>query len=75
VTVLGRRAAQALGSARFAGGIVVHASAGWAALMLLWASQHLDNLWRLETRLAERAPTRAGSTSQGALQRLRLLLS
>jgi uncharacterized membrane protein YccC len=46
-----------------------------AALMLLWASQHLDNLWRLETRLAERAPARADSTSQGALQRLRLLLS
>jgi uncharacterized membrane protein YccC len=26
-----------------------------AALVLLWASQHLDNLWRLEGRLAEHA--------------------
>jgi uncharacterized membrane protein YccC len=26
-----------------------------AALVLLWASQHLDNLWRLESHLAERA--------------------
>jgi hypothetical protein len=26
-----------------------------AALVLLWASQHLDNLWRLETHLGERA--------------------
>ncbi len=25
------------------------------ALVLLWASQHLDNLWRLESHLAERA--------------------
>jgi uncharacterized membrane protein YccC len=25
-----------------------------AALILLWASQHLDNLWRLETHLGER---------------------
>lgn len=46
-----------------------------AALVLLWASQHLDNLWRLEAHLGERAPARAGSTSTGALRRLRLLLS
>jgi hypothetical protein len=26
-----------------------------AALVLLWASQHLDNLWRLEEHLGERA--------------------
>jgi uncharacterized membrane protein YccC len=26
-----------------------------AALVLLWASQHLDNLWRLEAHLADRA--------------------
>jgi uncharacterized membrane protein YccC len=26
-----------------------------AALVLLWSSQHLENLWRLETRLGERA--------------------
>jgi uncharacterized membrane protein YccC len=26
-----------------------------AALVLLWSSQHLDNLWRLEAHLAERA--------------------
>jgi uncharacterized membrane protein YccC len=28
---------------------------GDAALILLWASQHLDNLWRLEAHLGERA--------------------
>jgi hypothetical protein len=28
-----------------------------AGLVLLWASQHLENLWRLETHLAERANT------------------
>ena len=26
-----------------------------AALQLLWASQHLDNLWHLESHLGERA--------------------
>jgi hypothetical protein len=26
-----------------------------AALVLLWASQHLDNLWRLEAHLEARA--------------------
>jgi uncharacterized membrane protein YccC len=31
-----------------------------AAVRLLWASQHIDNLWRLEAHLAQRAqPTRA----------------
>jgi uncharacterized membrane protein YccC len=35
-----------------------------AALVLLWSSQHLDNLWRLEARLAERADaTRAAATA------------
>ena len=34
-----------------------------AALVLLWSSQHLDNLWRLETHLAKRAnAARASST-------------
>jgi len=28
-----------------------------AAAVLLWASQHLDDLWRLESHIAERAPT------------------
>ncbi len=47
-----------------------------AALVLLWASQHLDNLWRLETHLGERAnAARAPSTDAGALQKLRILAS
>jgi hypothetical protein len=25
-----------------------------SGLVLVWASQHLDNLWRLETHLSER---------------------
>jgi uncharacterized membrane protein YccC len=45
-----------------------------AALILLWASQHLDNLWRLEAHLGERAyAARAESTNAGALRTLRLL--
>ena len=45
-----------------------------AALILLWASQHLDNLWRLEAHLGERATaTRAASKDAGALRRLRIL--
>ena len=37
-----------------------------AALVLLWASQHLDNLWRLEAHLGERAnAARAGSMDTG----------
>ena len=35
-----------------------------AALVLLWASQHLDNLWRLEAHLGERANA-ARATSTG----------
>jgi uncharacterized membrane protein YccC len=45
-----------------------------AALVLLWASQHLDNLWRLEAHLSERAnAARAASTDAGALRKLRIL--
>jgi hypothetical protein len=37
-----------------------------AALVLLWASQHLDNLWRLEAHLGERArAASAASTDIG----------
>jgi uncharacterized membrane protein YccC len=47
-----------------------------AALVLLWASQHLDNLWRLETHLGQRAnPTRTASTEAGVLRKLRILAS
>jgi hypothetical protein len=46
------------------------------ALVLLWASQHLDNLWRLEAHLGKRAnATRASSTDEGALRKLRILAS
>ena len=45
-----------------------------AALMLLWASQHLENLWRLEARLSERASVSTASAETGRLSRLRLLL-
>jgi uncharacterized membrane protein YccC len=39
-----------------------------AALGLLWANQHLDNLWRLEAHLGERANTaRAGSRGADAV--------
>ena len=35
-----------------------------AALALLWSSQHLDNLWRLEGHLAQRAnAARAAATA------------
>ena len=45
-----------------------------AALVLLWASQHLDNLWRLEAHLGERAnAARAASEDGGALRKLRRL--
>ncbi|MFL5962443.1 MAG: FUSC family protein [Gaiellaceae bacterium] len=37
-----------------------------AALILLWASQHLDNLWRLEAHLGERA-RRARSGQSGSI--------
>jgi hypothetical protein len=47
-----------------------------AALVLLWASQHLDNLWRLEAHLGERAnAARAPVTDAGRLQMLRVRLS
>ena len=47
-----------------------------AALVLLWASQHLDNLWRLEAHLGERAnAARAPATGAGPLQLLRVRLS
>jgi uncharacterized membrane protein YccC len=44
-----------------------------AALVLLWTSQHLDNLWRLEARLGERANTaRAQSPDMRAFRMLRI---
>jgi uncharacterized membrane protein YccC len=47
-----------------------------AALVLLWASQHLENLWRLEAHLSERAnAARAASETGGALRKLRILAS
>src|SRR5436309_4125728 len=47
-----------------------------AALVLLWTSQHLDNLWRLEAHLGERAnAARASSTDAEGLRRLRILAS
>ena len=45
-----------------------------AALMLLWASQHLENLWRLEAHLGERSGVSAASPQTGRLSRLRLRL-
>ncbi len=45
-----------------------------AALVLLWTSQHLENLWRLEARLGERASAaRAESVDGRTLTRLRNL--
>ena len=47
-----------------------------AALILLWASQHLDNLWRLEAHLGERANAARGvSKDAGRLSKLRTLTS
>jgi uncharacterized membrane protein YccC len=46
------------------------------ALVLLWTSQHLDNLWRMEARLGERVSTgRAEPAEAGVLGRLRVLAS
>jgi uncharacterized membrane protein YccC len=46
-----------------------------AALALLWASQHLDNLWRLEAHLGERANALpATPVDGGALRSLRTLV-
>jgi uncharacterized membrane protein YccC len=36
-----------------------------AALVLLWASQHLDNLWRLEAHLGERARAARSTDERG----------
>ena len=45
-----------------------------AALIALWASRHLDNLWRLEGHLVERARAAGeAATSAGALRALRSL--
>jgi hypothetical protein len=42
-----------------------------AALVLLWTSQHLENLWRLEANVANRAnATRTPSVDGGALRKL-----
>jgi hypothetical protein len=47
-----------------------------AALVLLWASQHLENLWLLEAHLANRAnDARRSSTTEGAFGKLRILAS
>src|SRR5439155_12490213 len=45
-----------------------------AALVLLWSSQHLENLWRLEAHLADHAnAARASSTNTGELRKLKIL--
>ena len=47
-----------------------------AALVLLWSSQHLENLWRLEAHLGQRAnAARPASEDGGALRKLRSLVS
>jgi uncharacterized membrane protein YccC len=47
-----------------------------AALVLLWASQHLDNLWRLEAHLGERTnAARAVPVNAGAFRKLRIIAS
>jgi uncharacterized membrane protein YccC len=46
------------------------------AIVLLWVTQHLDNLWRLEERIAERVNTaRAETAEKSVLGRLRVLAS
>jgi hypothetical protein len=40
-----------------------------AALDLVWASQHLDNLWRLEAHLGERAGIAVATSTHGQLRR------
>ena len=43
-----------------------------AALVLLWSSQHLDNLWRLEGRIGERVNAASAAPADGGLlQKLR----
>jgi hypothetical protein len=45
-----------------------------AALVLVWASQHVENLWRLEAHLGERAnAARAASPDAAAFRKLRIL--
>ncbi|HEY2072141.1 MAG TPA: FUSC family protein, partial [Gaiellaceae bacterium] len=44
-----------------------------AAIVLLWTSQHLDNLWRMEARLGEIATARNQTAESGLLGRLRAL--
>jgi hypothetical protein len=47
-----------------------------AALVLLWTSQHLDNLWRLEAHLAERTnAARVPRKNAAAFRKLRILAS
>ncbi len=41
-----------------------------AALVLLWASQHLENLWRLESRLGERANAARTAPVDGRARRI-----
>ena len=46
------------------------------AVVLLWAMQHLDNLWRLEAHIGERVSTgRVEPAEQGVLGRLKVLAS
>ena len=46
------------------------------AVVLLWTTQHLDAIWRLESRIAERVNTaRSEPTRAGILGRLRVLAS
>jgi hypothetical protein len=43
---------------------------------LLWASQHLENLWQLEAHLGARATAaRAPSLDEGALRKRRIVAS
>jgi Fusaric acid resistance protein-like len=45
-----------------------------SAVVLLWTTQHLDAIWQLESRIAERVNTaRAKPTEAGILGRVRLL--
>jgi uncharacterized membrane protein YccC len=47
-----------------------------AALVLLWASQHLDNLWQLEAQVGDRAnAARVASVEGGMLPKLRSFVS
>ena len=50
-------------------------AAAKGAIVLLWASQHLDNLWRLEMRLGAVRTRRSEPGEAGVLGRLRVLAS